>query len=126
MLIKNKRLSLGKYHLLSLQASPRGRQACLQRPGLPDADVRAPALGRRRQQEPFWTLFMVYVIRSVGELCLSPIGLDMGGCFLSTGIGNNPPGIFASHVSGKQGMTTASPLSGYTFGFCALIKTCLP
>ncbi len=23
---------------------------------------------------PFWTLFMVYVIQSVGELCLSPIG----------------------------------------------------
>src|SRR4249919_2497717 len=26
---------------------------------------------------PFWTLFMVYVIQSVGELCLSPIGLSM-------------------------------------------------
>ncbi|MFA5685238.1 MAG: hypothetical protein WCZ65_08470 [Lysobacteraceae bacterium] len=24
---------------------------------------------------PFWTLFMVCVIQSVGELCLSPIGL---------------------------------------------------
>jgi POT family proton-dependent oligopeptide transporter len=46
---------------------------------------------------------MVYVIQSVGELCLSPIGLSMvtklapvrlvgfgmGGWFLSTGIGNN-------------------------------------
>ncbi|HEU4418620.1 MAG TPA: oligopeptide:H+ symporter, partial [Planctomycetota bacterium] len=26
---------------------------------------------------PFWTLFTVYLIQSVGELCLSPIGLSM-------------------------------------------------
>jgi len=84
---------------------------------------------------PFWTLFMVYVIQSVGELCLSPIGLSMvtklapvrlvgfgmGGWFLSTGIGNNLSGIFASHVSGEAGMSTASALSGYTFGFWALV-----
>ncbi|MDQ3228926.1 MAG: oligopeptide:H+ symporter [Pseudomonadota bacterium] len=84
---------------------------------------------------PFWTLFMVYVIQSVGELCLSPIGLSMttklaptklvgfamGGWFLSTGIGNNLSGIFASHVSGTEGMTTESALSGYTFGFWALV-----
>jgi proton-dependent oligopeptide transporter, POT family len=84
---------------------------------------------------PFWTLFMVYVIQSVGELCLSPIGLSMvtklaplrlvgfgmGGWFLSTGIGNNLSGIFASHVSGEGGMTVSSALSGYTFGFWALI-----
>jgi POT family proton-dependent oligopeptide transporter len=86
---------------------------------------------------PFWTLFMVYVIQSVGELCLSPIGLSMvtklapirlvgfgmGGWFLSTGIGNNLSGIFASVVSGETGMTTASALSGYTFGFWALVGT---
>ena len=84
---------------------------------------------------PFWTLFMVYVIQSVGELCLSPIGLSMvtklaplrlvgfgmGGWFLSTGIGNNLSGIFASHVSGESGMDTTSALSGYTFGFWALM-----
>ena len=84
---------------------------------------------------PFWTLFMVYVIQSVGELCLSPIGLSMvtklapvrlvgfgmGGWFLSTGIGNNLSGIFAGVVSGETGMTTTSALSGYTFGFWALI-----
>ncbi|HJQ22158.1 MAG TPA: oligopeptide:H+ symporter [Gemmatimonadaceae bacterium] len=86
---------------------------------------------------PFWTLFMVYVIQSVGELCLSPIGLSMvtklapvrlvgfgmGGWFLSTGIGNNLSGIFASSVSGETGMTTASALSGYTFGFWALMAS---
>ncbi|MFP5393483.1 MAG: peptide MFS transporter, partial [Gammaproteobacteria bacterium] len=68
---------------------------------------------------PFWTLFAVYWIQSVGELCLSPIGLSMvtklaptrlvglgmGGWFLSTGIGNNLSGIFASVVSGEKGMT---------------------
>lgn len=84
---------------------------------------------------PFWTLFMVYVIQSIGELCLSPIGLSMvtklapvrmvgfgmGGWFLSTGIGNNLSGIFAGHVSGEGGMTTQSALSGYTFGFWALV-----
>jgi POT family proton-dependent oligopeptide transporter len=84
---------------------------------------------------PFWTLFMVYVIQSVGELFLSPIGLSMvtklaplrlvgfgmGGWFLSTGIGNNLSGIFAGHVSGETGMTAASALSGYTFGFWVLM-----
>jgi len=84
---------------------------------------------------PFWTMFTVYIIQVVGELCLSPIGLSMvtklapvrlvglgmGGWFLSTGIGNNLSGIFAGAVSGETGMTTTSALSGYTFGFWALI-----
>ena len=84
---------------------------------------------------PFWTLFAVYVIQSVGELCLSPIGLSMttklapakltglamGGWFLSIAIGNNLSGIFASSVSGEGGMTTQSALAGYTFGFWALL-----
>ena len=65
---------------------------------------------------PFWTLFAVYWIQSVGELCLSPIGLSMvtklapvrlvglgmGGWFLSTGIGNNLSGIFASHSASRS------------------------
>lgn len=84
---------------------------------------------------PFWTLISVYLIQTVGELCLSPIGLSMvtklapvrlvgfgmGGWFLSTGIGNNLSGIFASGVSGETGMTTQSALAGYTFGFWALV-----
>ena len=84
---------------------------------------------------PFWTLFMVYVIQSVGELCLSPIGLSMTtklapsrlagmamGCwFLSIAIGNNLAGIFAGKVSGEGGMTVASAHAGYTFGFWALV-----
>jgi len=84
---------------------------------------------------PFWTLFAVYWIQSIGELCLSPIGLSMvtklaptrlvglgmGGWFLSTGIGNNLSGIFASHVSGATGMSITSALSGYTQGFYYLM-----
>ena len=84
---------------------------------------------------PFWTLFMVYVIQSVGELCLSPIGLSMvtklaparlvgfgmGGWFLSTGIGNALSGIFAGEVSGEGGMTVASAQAGYEFGFWVLV-----
>ena len=84
---------------------------------------------------PFWTLFMVYIIQAIGELCLSPIGLSMvtklaptrlvgfamGGWFLSIANGNNLAGIFASEVSGETGLTTASALSGYTFGFWALM-----
>lgn len=84
---------------------------------------------------PFWTLASVYVIQSVGELCLSPIGLSMvtklapvrlvgfgmGGWFLSTGIGNNLSGIFAGHVSGATGMTVESAHAGYSFGFWTLL-----
>ena len=84
---------------------------------------------------PFWTLLMVYVIQSIGELCLSPIGLSMttklaparlgglamGGWFLSIAIGNNLSGIFAGRVSGTEGISTDSALTGYTFGFWALL-----
>ncbi|MBC3874427.1 MFS transporter [Undibacterium sp. LX15W] len=84
---------------------------------------------------PFWSLIMVYVFQSIGELCLSPIGLSMvtklapvrlvglgmGGWFLSTGIGNNLSGIFAGYVSGTNGLSIASALQGYTFGFYSLL-----
>ncbi|MEO8671255.1 MAG: oligopeptide:H+ symporter [Tahibacter sp.] len=84
---------------------------------------------------PFWTLFMVYVIQSVGELCLSPIGLSMttklaparltgfamGAWFLSIAIGNNLSGIFAGWVSGEGGLSVQSANAGYTFGFWALV-----
>ena len=83
---------------------------------------------------PFWPLVLVYVLQTVGELCLSPIGLSMvtklapaklvglamGGWFLSTAIGNNLSGLFAGHVSGENGMTVASALSGFTFSFWLL------
>ena len=89
----------------------------------------------RSGQIPFWPLVLVYVLQTVGELCLSPIGLSMvtklaplrhvglamGGWFLSTAIGNNLSGIFAGHVSGERGMTVASALAGFTFSFWLLL-----
>ena len=86
-------------------------------------------------QIPFWPLVLVYVLQTVAELCLSPIGLSMvtklapskvvglamGGWFLSTAIGNNLSGIFASSVSGETGMTVASALEGFTFSFWLLL-----
>jgi POT family proton-dependent oligopeptide transporter len=86
-------------------------------------------------QIPFWPLALCYVLQTLGELCLSPIGLSMvtklapvhyvglamGGWFLSTAIGNNLSGIFAGHVSGESGMTVASALDGFTFSFYLLL-----
>ena len=84
---------------------------------------------------PFWTLFAVYWIQSIGELCLSPIGLSMttklaparltgfamGAWFLSIAIGNNLAGMFAGEASGDSGMTTTSALGAYTQGFWILM-----
>jgi len=83
---------------------------------------------------PFWPLALCYVLQTVGELCLSPIGLSMvtklapprlvgvamGGWFLSLAVGGNLSGLLASAISGQNGMTAASALSGFTFGFWLL------
>ncbi len=83
---------------------------------------------------PFWPLVACYALQTVGELCLSPIGLSMvtklaplklvgfamGGWFLSTAIGNNLSGLLAGHISGETGMTVASALSGFEFSFYLL------
>ncbi len=83
---------------------------------------------------PFWPLVVVYVLQTVGELCLSPIGLSMvtklapsrfvglamGGWFLSIANGNNLAGLLAGEISGEKGMTVASALSGFTFSFYLL------
>ena len=87
------------------------------------------------QQIPFWPLALCYVLQTLGELCLSPIGLSMvtklaplryvglamGGWFLSTAIGNNLSGLLAGHISGESGMTVASALDGFTFSFYLLL-----
>lgn len=84
-----------------------------------------------RQLIPFWPLAACYVLQTLGELCLSPIGLSMvsklvpghmvglafGGWFLSTAIGNNFSGLLAGHMSGETGMTVASALGGFSFSF---------
>ncbi|MFC5434943.1 peptide MFS transporter [Rhodanobacter umsongensis] len=84
---------------------------------------------------PFWPLAACYTLQTLGELCLSPIGLSMvtklapprlvglamGGWFLSTAAGGNLSGLLASYISGAHGMTAASALSGFTFGFWLLL-----
>jgi POT family proton-dependent oligopeptide transporter len=45
----------------------------------------------------------------------------MGGWFLSTAAGGNLSGLLASHIAGENGMTAASALSGFTFGFWLLL-----
>ncbi len=84
---------------------------------------------------PIWPLAACYVLHTIGELCLSPIGLSMvsklvpaslagfafGGWFLSTAIGNNFSGILAGSMSGDTGMTVDSALSGFSFSFWLLI-----
>ncbi len=83
---------------------------------------------------PFWPLVLCYVLQTVGELCLSPIGLSMvtklapprlvglamGGWFLSLAVGGNLSGLLAGRISGESGMTAASALSGFTFSFWLL------
>ncbi len=83
---------------------------------------------------PFWPLAVCYVLQTVGELCLSPIGLSMvtklapprlvglamGGWFLSLAVGGQLSGLLAGYISGDSGMTAASALSGFTFSFWLL------
>ena len=83
---------------------------------------------------PFWPLTVCYVLQTIGELCLSPIGLSMvtklapqrlvglamGGWFLSLAVGGNLSGLLAGHISGANGMTAASALDGFTFSFWLL------
>jgi proton-dependent oligopeptide transporter, POT family len=84
---------------------------------------------------PFWPLTLCYVLQTVGELCLSPIGLSMvtklapprlvgvamGGWFLSLAVGGNLSGLVAGYIAGTSGMTAASALGGFTFGFWLLV-----
>jgi POT family proton-dependent oligopeptide transporter len=83
---------------------------------------------------PFWPLVVVYVLQTVGELCLSPIGLSMvtklaparfvglamGGWFMSIANGNNLSGQLAAWISGDTGMTVDSALKGFTISFWLL------
>ncbi len=84
---------------------------------------------------PFWPLVLCYVLQTLGELCLSPIGLSMvtklaplrmvgfamGGWFLSVAIGNNLSGLLAGEMSGEEGLTVASALQGFSFSFWLLL-----
>ncbi|HET8764246.1 MAG TPA: oligopeptide:H+ symporter [Rhodanobacter sp.] len=84
---------------------------------------------------PFWPLVLCYVMQTLGELCLSPIGLSMvtklappklvgfamGGWFLSLAVGGNLSGLFASRITGAHGLTAQAALSGFTFSFWLLL-----
>ncbi|MGB3270552.1 MAG: oligopeptide:H+ symporter [Rhodanobacter sp.] len=84
---------------------------------------------------PFWPLVLCYVMQTLGELCLSPIGLSMvtklappklvgfamGGWFLSLAVGGNLSGLFASRITGAHGLTAAAALDGFTFSFWLLL-----
>jgi len=84
---------------------------------------------------PFWPLVLCYVMQTLGELCLSPIGLSMvtklappklvgfamGGWFLSLAVGGNLSGLFASRITGSHGLTASAALDGFTFSFWLLL-----
>ena len=84
---------------------------------------------------PFWPLALCYVFQTIGELCLSPIGLSMvtklapphmvgatmGAWFVSISLGNKLAGNLAASISGKEGLTIASAQSGFTLSFWLLI-----
>ncbi len=84
---------------------------------------------------PFWPLALCYVLQTVGELCLSPIGLSMitklapshmvgatmGAWFVSVSLGNKLAGNLAAWISGKEGIGIESALHGFTFSFWLLI-----
>jgi POT family proton-dependent oligopeptide transporter len=84
---------------------------------------------------PFWPLVVCYVLQTLGELCLSPIGLSMvtklapprfvglamGGWFLSLAVGGDFSGLVARSISGEHGMTVASALSGFNLCFWTLL-----
>jgi POT family proton-dependent oligopeptide transporter len=102
--------------------------------------VLAYALGHWVDDEgmvPFWSLAACYVLKTIGELHLVPIGLSMitqlapakmvgltmGAWFLSFSIGNSLAGWFSAQMSaagGKSGLTVASAHSGFTLSFWLL------
>ena len=80
-------------------------------------------------QIPFWQWGALEGLQTVGELCLSPIGLSMvtklaparivglamGGWFLSIANGNNLSGLLAGRISGETGITVPSALAPTLF-----------
>ena len=84
---------------------------------------------------PFWPLVLCYVLQTVGELCLSPIGLSMvtklapqhmvgatmGAWFMSISLGNKLAGNLAAQISGETGLTIESALKGFSFSFYLLM-----
>lgn len=91
---------------------------------------------------PLWALVACYVLKTVGELHLVPVGLSIvtqlaparmigvtvGAWFLSISIGNSLAGWFSARISaagGKSGLTIASALEGFTTSFWLLLGASL-
>jgi POT family proton-dependent oligopeptide transporter len=88
-----------------------------------------------RNMIPFWPLAACYVVQTLGELCLSPIGLSMvtklapghmvgatmGAWFMSISLGNKLAGNLAARMAGETGLTVTSSLEGFSFSFYLLI-----
>ena len=84
---------------------------------------------------PFWPLAFCYWLQTIGELCLSPIGLSMvtklaprhmvgatmGAWFMSIALGNKLAGNFAGWVSGDTGISMESARSGFSLSFWLLL-----
>jgi POT family proton-dependent oligopeptide transporter len=85
---------------------------------------------------PFWPLALCYVLQTLGELCLSPIGLSMvtklapahmvgatmGAWFMSISLGNKLAGNLAAGISGEKGISVESAMAGFSFSFWLLIS----
>ena len=83
---------------------------------------------------PFWPLALCYVMQTLGELCVSPIGLSMvtklapphmvgatmGAWFMSISLGNKQAGNLAARISGETGIDVQKALTGFTFSFWLL------
>ena len=79
----------------------------------------------------FFALFVVYLLHTTGELCVSPVGLSMvtklapthmtgivmGAWFLSISMGNYVAGIFSALAGASAEPGENAPLSGYTEAF---------
>jgi POT family proton-dependent oligopeptide transporter len=84
---------------------------------------------------PFWPLLLCYVLQTIGELAISPIGLSMvtklapasmvgatmGAWFMSISLGNKLGGNFAGWISGESGMTIESARDGFSLSFWLLL-----
>lgn len=87
-----------------------------------------------KQMIPFWPLAACYVVQTLGELCLSPIGLSMvtklapvhmvgatmGAWFMSIALGNKMAGNLAASMSGESGLTVESAYDGFQFSLMLL------
>jgi POT family proton-dependent oligopeptide transporter len=88
-----------------------------------------------RSSAMFLSLFLVYLLHTTGELCISPVGLSMvtklapahmtgmvmGAWFLSISMGNYVAGLFSALAGGSAPEGEGAPLSGYTTAYTPIL-----